>query len=111
MRAGKLRHRVTIEQPGQAQDPTTGEMIPGWQAVATVWASIEPLSVRDFMAAQAAQSEVSARITIRHREGLDPTMRITHRGKAYKIEGLLPDDRSGRQWLTIPVSEGVSDGS
>lgn len=111
MRTGKLRHRVTIQKPVQTQDTTTGELVQGWDDVATVWASVEPLSVRDFMAAQAAQSQVSARIAIRHRGDLSPNMRITYRGKVYKIEGLLTDDHSGKEWLTIPVSEGVSDGS
>ena len=38
-------------------------------------------------------------------------MRILHRGKIYNIEGVLPDDESGLQWLTLPYSEGVKDGS
>lgn len=111
MRAGKLRHRVTIQQPGQTQDPATGEPTTDWQDVATVWASVEPLSAREFIAAQAGQSEISARIKIRYREGIDATMRILHRGKAYNIEGVLADPQSGRHYLTLPVSEGVNDGS
>ncbi|APC45957.1 hypothetical protein QHH_45 [Halomonas phage QHHSV-1] len=111
MRAGQLRHRVTIQQPGQTQDPNTGEMITGWQDVATVWASVEPLSAREFIAAQAGQSEISARIKIRYREGIDATMRVQHRGRNYNIEGVLPDPESGRHYLTLPVSEGVNDGT
>jgi SPP1 family predicted phage head-tail adaptor len=111
MRIGKLRHRVTLEAPGQTQDPNTGEMTPGWQPVATVWASVEPLSARDFIAAQASQSEITARIVMRYREGITPEMRAVHRGRPYKIHGVLPDAGSGRHYLTLPVSEGVSDGS
>lgn len=110
MRAGKLRHKVTIQSPGPAQDPDSGDMVPSWTDFASVWASIEPLSARDFIAAQANQSEITARIVIRYREGILPTMRILHRGKVYAIQGALPDAKSGLEYLTLPVSEGVSDG-
>lgn len=110
MRAGKLRHKVTIQAPGLTQDPVTGEIRPEWTDFASVFASIEPLSARDFIAAQANQSEITARIVIRYREGLLPTMRILHRGKVYAIQGVLPDAKSGLEYLTIPVSEGVKDG-
>ena len=110
MRIGKLRHRVTIERPGLTQDPATGEMIPGWQKVKTVWASVEPLSAREFIAAGADQAELSAKIIIRHRDDIAPDMRIVHRGKVYNIQDVLPDPESGRHYLTIPVSEGVNDG-
>ena len=110
MRNGKLRHRITLQRPGLSQDPQTGEMIPGWQDVATVWASIEPLSAREFIAAQAGQSEVSARVVIRHRDDVDATMRALYRGKLYNIHGVLADPKSGLEYLTLPVSEGVNDG-
>lgn len=110
MRAGKLRHKVTIQAPGLTQDPVSGEMVAGWSDFASVWASVEPLSARDFIAAQANQSEITARIVIRYREGILPTMRILHRGKVYGIQGVLPDADSGLEYLTIPVSEGVKDG-
>ena len=110
MRNGKLRHRITLQRPGLSQDPQTGEMIPGWQDVATVWASIEPLSAREFIAAQAGQSEVSARVVIRHRDDVDATMRALYRGKLYNIHGVLADPKSGLEYLTLPVSEGTRDG-
>lgn len=110
MRAGKLRHKVTIQAPGLTQDPVSGEMLPGWTDFASIWASIEPLSARDFIAAQANQSEITARIVIRYREGILPTMRILHRGRVYAIQGVLSDAKSGLEYLTLPVSEGVSQG-
>lgn len=112
MRAGKLRHRITFERPGLVQDPESGEMLPGWSPVWTnVPASVEPLSARDVIAAQAGQSEATARILIRYRTGVLPTMRILHRGLIYNIEGPpLPDPRSGLEYLTILVSTGVNDG-
>ncbi|MCH4563348.1 phage head closure protein [Halomonas sp. EGI 63088] len=110
MQIGKLRHRVRLERPAEVQDPDSGEMVPGWELVATVWASVEPLSAREFIAAQAGQSEVTARIGMRHRDDIAPTWRAVHRGQVYNIEGVLPDPKSGLHYITLPVSEGVNDG-
>lgn len=111
MQAGKLRHRVTIQQLASTQDPQSGAMVDNWETVAdSVPASIEPLSARDFIAAQARQSEVTARIVIRHRQGIRAGMRILHRNAVYMVQGVLPDAKSGREYLTLPVSEGVRDG-
>lgn len=110
MKAGKLRHRVTLQAPGGAQDPVTGEMTPGWADVATVWAHVEPLSVREFIQSGANQSQLSARITIRYREGVNASMRAIHRGRIYNIHGVQADAESGRDYLTLPVSEGTGDG-
>lgn len=87
-------------------------MLPGWQ---TVWdkvpASVEPLSARDLIAAQAGQSEASGRIVIRYRAAVVPTMRILHRGNVYNIQGQpMPDPVSGLEYLTILVAKGVDDG-
>lgn len=113
MQAGKLRHRIDIEEFTQVRDPDTGEFAePAWVAK---WpkcpARVEPLSARDLVAAKAAQSEATARMVIRYRPGVLPTMRIIYRGQVYSIEGPpLEDDKSGQEYLTILVSKGVKDG-
>lgn len=109
--AGRLRHRIRIEKPVYEQDPVTGEMVKGWSLVADkVPAAIEPLSVREFIAARSYQSEVTARIVIRRRAEIDATMRILHRDRVYNIRGVLSDPDSGLEYLTLPCSEGVNDG-
>ncbi len=87
-------------------------MLPGWVPVwENVAASVEPLSARDLIAAQAGQSEVSGRMVIRYRAGVLPTMRILHRGDVYNIQGQpMPDPVSGLEYLTILVAKGVNDG-
>jgi SPP1 family predicted phage head-tail adaptor len=104
MEAGKLRHRVTIQRNDQAQDPTTGAMYDYWLPVASVWASVEPLSAKEFIASRSQQSEVSARVVIRARNDLDASMRIVHNGTTYGIVGILRDKDSGLEYMTIPVT-------
>ena len=111
MRAGDLRRRIVIQHQTKQQDPGTGEITTAWVDFARVWASVDPLSARDLIAAQASQSEASGRITIRYRSGVLPTMRILHRGQIFTIIGQpLPDRNSGLEYLTLVVATGVSDG-
>lgn len=123
MNSGKLRHRVRIDEyVGQIgtddeviQDPVTGEVSRAWEPVATVWAAIEPLSAREYIQSQATQSQASARITIRHRDGLNAAMRLVHLingtpAKIYNPLAFLPDKDSGLEYMTIPCSEGVGEG-
>lgn len=113
--AGKLRHRVLLESPVHTQDTTTGEMVLSWHDEGTVSAAIEPSSAREFAAAQAMQSQIDTRITIRYRDDVAANWRATHvvngvGGKVYNIQGALPDKDSGREYLTLPCIAGVNDG-
>lgn len=107
--AGALRHRVRIDQLVSTRD-SDGVLTQAWLEVATVWAAIEPLSAREFVAASAIQSQVVARITMRYRPGIEAMMRLVHRGQVYNIEGVLADKVSGLEYLTLPVSAGVNQG-
>lgn len=121
--AGRLRHRVRIEEltylrdsNGEViQDPNTGETREEWAEVATVWAAIEPLSAREFIQSQAIQSQVTTRIVIRYRDGLHAAMRLVHvrTGKAnviYNPAAFLADNGSGLDYMTVPCSQGVNEG-
>lgn len=112
MQSGKLRHRLSLQEQKQTQDTTTGHLVVEWQEVGKLWASVEPLSAREFIAAKTHQSQVSARIVIRATEGINASQRLvdTRTGAIYNIEGVLRDPKSGHHWMTIPVSEGVNDG-
>lgn len=119
--SGRLRHRVRIERLAYLldsngdvwQDPDTGETRQDWVPVATVWAAVEPVSAREFMQSQATQAQVTARIVIRYRDGLDASMRLVHvrTGRpevVYNPHGFLADVDSGLEYLTAPCSSGVS---
>lgn len=109
LNAGKLRHRVVIQQAVETQDSNTGAINVVWQDVATVWAAIEPLSAREFIAAQAEDSSITTRITIRYRRDISAKMRLHHRAKNvfYDIHGILSDKNSGLEYITLPCSEGL----
>lgn len=111
--AGTLRHRIAIQEQLEDQDSDTGEITVVWQTVSgmsAVPAEIVPLSAKEFIAAQATQSEIVARIVIRYRPGVTAKMRVVHGSKIYNIQGVLADAKSGLEYLNLPVSEGVNDG-
>lgn len=115
---GLLRHRVTFQRLADVldsngdpdQDPVTGEVSREWQDVATVWARIRPSSAREFRASGATQDETSADITIRQRSDINAGMRGLHGAKIYNVQGVLADDVSGLEYLTLPCTEGVNEG-
>lgn len=111
--SGVLRHRIAIQERLEEQDSDTGEITHIWVTVSgmsNVPAEIVPLSAKEFISAQAMQSEIVARVVIRYRDGIEPAMRVVHNGKVYDIKGVLPDPKTGREWLTLPVSNGLTDG-
>jgi SPP1 family predicted phage head-tail adaptor len=107
--AGKLRHRVVIQKPVETQDTNSGAINTTWQDLATVWAAIEPLSVKELIASQTEDSKLVGRVTIRYRSDIDHSYRIYHdaKGVYYNIEGILADKESGLEYITIPVSQGL----
>jgi SPP1 family predicted phage head-tail adaptor len=100
--AGALRHRIAIDRQVTTQDPQNGALDVTWRSVATnVPAAIAPLSGKEFDAAAQVEARVTARITIRYRTGLNSAMRIRHGKAVYRILAILPDNKSGLEWLTI----------
>lgn len=109
MRA-RLPHVIELQQPDRVQDPITGEITTRWVTYrAAVAAKVTPLSGRELIAAQAEYAQMVARIQINYDANVTPAMRALFRGKIYVLHGALPDNVTGLQWLTLPVSEGVSD--
>ena len=107
--AGELRTQVTIEQyGGGGRDEDGFEIASTWTEYAKVWAKITPLSSKDLINAQAAQSEVVARMVVRHRTDITTDMRVVHRGRIYHIasEG-LDDNQNGLIYKTKKISSGV----
>lgn len=102
MRAGSLRHRVTLQRFRCGRDAYGGP-VEDWSDVATVWASLEAVNGREFFAGQQAQSEVTRRIRIRYRPDVTADMRVIHQGTVFNIVAPLPDNR-GRE-LVLMCSE------
>ena len=108
LEAGRLNRRITIQRPIKTQDADTGAIVTTWSDVATVAASIEPLSVNALITAQSLKSRITVRIVIRYRTGLTADMRfVADDGTIYKPEGFLPDAATNREYITCPCTAGA----
>jgi SPP1 family predicted phage head-tail adaptor len=91
MRAGSLKDRVSLQEPGTVQDEI-GQPIPGWVEVAKLWASIRYLSGMEAIRSDSPASIAKVSIQIRQRAGVTAAMRIVDaQGVVFKIETVLPD--------------------
>ncbi len=103
---GALRHRVVIEQPVRTQNDSGG-WTTVWTEVATVWASVEPLSGGEQLRAMQLEEKISHRVTIRHRTGITAKMRLNFGGRLFNIRSALDRKERGR-WLDILADEGIA---
>ena len=99
MKAGALDQRIVIERLVEGYDEL-GQPINDWLPIVTTWAAVEPLTGREFIAAQAAQSEVTARIRMRFRPWMTAEDRVIHDGTTYGIVSVI-DVRSDHRELVL----------
>ena len=105
MRAGSLRHRITIQEFKVIDGPYQEEE---WSDYRTkVAAEVTFLSAKELVASGAEMSEVSARIKVRYDKNINAKMRIIFRDELYEIQGVMPENESGLQWMTIFVTQGL----
>jgi SPP1 family predicted phage head-tail adaptor len=101
MRAGKLRKRVVIQSktPAQAAD---GQPVYTWGTYATVWASIEPATGREYLESTTQAQAVMHKVTIRYRDGITPEMRLAFTDREsstryFDIEAVLEPEIYGKE--------------
>jgi SPP1 family predicted phage head-tail adaptor len=108
-KAGKRRFKVILQRRTDAQQ-TSGQVKHTYEDVTELWASIKPVSGREFFAAQQVQSEVTTTIGIGFRDGIDSTYRIKHITRysespqwfdVYDVVSALPDEKTGRRDLLL----------
>ena len=100
MKAGDLTERISVERFTSTQDEL-GQPIEAWAPLFTCWAAVEPLVGREYIAAQALQSEVTARIRMRFRPWMTAQDRIVHDGKTYNIVSVIDVRSQGRELVLM----------
>jgi SPP1 family predicted phage head-tail adaptor len=90
--AGRMRDRIVIQTKSVTRDSYGAEVVT-WGTLATVWAAVESLSGREYMASQSGVDQPismrTVRVVIRYREDVMPHMRITHEGRTLLIQAIL----------------------
>lgn len=90
MRAGRLRHRITIEQNTPTRD-SFGTEVEAWSTLATVWSRHEVLSGGETIVQRQAGASLNHRFTIRRRTDVTPAMRVSWSGRYFDIAAVLGD--------------------
>lgn len=112
MRAGLLGHRVTLQAPVEVRGADYADVQRTWANVATVWASVEPLSAREFFQNLEVQGELSARIRLRWSSaiaGISQKWRVLYGSRVFEIQGVINVGEHGveLELLCAEVSGGV----
>lgn len=96
MRAGDLRHLVTLEEQVQGTDPY-GNPTTVWEDRGQVWAAVEPLRGRQLFEAQTAFGEIVTKVRIRYRSGITPSWRVLWDGRVLAVKAALDVDGRHRE--------------
>ena len=100
---GDFRHRVIFQKEVKVPDGYKGHAVT-WQDVITVWASVDPLSGREYFYAHQIKNAISHRIRIRYRTDVNEAMRIRHGDRYFSIESMI-DMGERREFLEIRCQE------
>lgn len=116
--AGALNRRVCIQE--RIENPTSGASDPYYQDIATVWASIEPLSGRELFLAQQVQSTTSHLMRMRFNKTLEPKHRLYYydgrrdKHRYFNIDSVRDDSNGGTyldvyvtEWIEAPTEQGA----
>ncbi|RUR34480.1 phage head closure protein [Vreelandella nanhaiensis] len=112
MRAGKLRHRVTLEWLKEGNRSDSGAAVDEWVPEPRKrWAEVEQLRGRTLFAAQEANAETTARIRMRYRPDIaaatGKTLRVRFGQVVYRLEGRAIDVGGKRTELELMCHEWV----
>jgi len=105
MRAGELRHKITLQQPTRARN-SFNEFETTHTDVADVWAAIEWGSGRRYLEASQLNSEIQGVIRIRYRSDIQPEWRIKYRSRYIQILSIINFyERDRELWLNCKEAQ------
>lgn len=94
MDSNKLVKFIELQYPTLAKNEI-GEVIQTWVTKQYIWASIEPLTGREKFLAQQVYTDLTARIRVRYRSDINPTMRLLFGHRIFEINAVVnPGERN-----------------
>jgi SPP1 family predicted phage head-tail adaptor len=98
---GRLNRRLTLEAPVESADGAGG-VTRNYAAVATLWASVEPVTARGEVAAAALGAIVTHRIQIRYSADITLRHRFRDGPRIFRIMSMR---ERGNRFLDIDAEE------
>ena len=94
---GRLRHRLTLESATRTSDDGGGA-VETWTTVAQLWVRITPTGGTEIDDADGLGGRITHEITLRHRAGVTPVMRLVSGDRRFEIMAVIDIDER-RRWL------------
>ena len=98
---GRLNRRLVLEAPLESADGAGG-VTRNHESVVTLWASVEPVSARGSIEADALGADVTHRIQIRHRADVTVRYRFRDGDTIYRIVAIR---ERGKRFLDIDAEQ------
>ncbi|NOX15964.1 MAG: phage head closure protein [Epsilonproteobacteria bacterium] len=99
MRAGSLKHKIIIQTYTETQNGF-GEVIKGWVNFKTAYASITPISAKEFYKS-GTKAEATHKIGIRYVVGVKSKMRILYGIRVFDIQSALNPREANKSLVLI----------
>lgn len=99
---GELNRRLVLQAPVETADGAGG-VVRSYPSTMTLWASVEPVSARNAVVADAPGATVTHRIVIRRRAAVTTRHRFVEGTTVYRIVTLRDD--ATRRFLVIGAEE------
>jgi SPP1 family predicted phage head-tail adaptor len=95
---GRFRTELVLEQVSDASDGMGGE-VETWLPVATVFASLDPVSARSVFGADQTLETVTHLVTLRQEEDVRSGMRFINGSRVFDILTVHDPDETGRYFV------------
>ena len=96
MNAGRLRHRVWIKELTATADGMGG-VTKSWGTVTVCYASVEPLKGREWFESGLENSDVTARMRMRYKAGISPTMQVYFGSRTFEIKSVIDQEERHKE--------------
>jgi len=103
MNIGRMRHRITIQEPIESKGAMGGTE-KTWVKFHECWADIRELAGREQVIDAQLTSKLVATCFIRYKANIDSSMRIVHDSNIYQIESVINKDGK-KKMLELPLFE------
>lgn len=107
MRAGRLRHRVTIQEPTRTRNERGAEVL-SWSDVATVWAEVRTPYGRERTVNEQTVAVLTHVVTMRFRRDLTPGYRLRWENRVFALLA-TPDPDNRKVMIVCQCQEIVGD--
>jgi SPP1 family predicted phage head-tail adaptor len=100
MNPGKLNKRITLQSYQSIKDDE-GIVSKQWVNLMTVYASVEPLSGREYWQAAATQSENTVKFLIRYKQNITSDLRLIYNNKSYDVKSVIDPNEAHKELILM----------